>query len=45
MEQAPAIGATLELDAKLHHKSDLGEFWLASDALFTRTPVGRGQLA
>jgi hypothetical protein len=27
------IGATFELDAKLHHKSDLGEFWLASDGI------------
>jgi hypothetical protein len=26
-------GATFELDAKLHHKSDLGEFWLASDTI------------
>jgi hypothetical protein len=27
------IGATFDLDAKLHHKSDLGEFWLASDGI------------
>jgi hypothetical protein len=26
-------GAMFELDDKLHHKSDLGEFWLASDAI------------
>lgn len=26
-------GAPFELDAKLHHQSDLGEFWLASDAI------------
>ena len=26
-------GALFELDANLHHKSDLGEFWLASDAI------------
>ena len=26
-------GVTFELDAKLHHKSDLGEFWLASDSI------------
>ena len=33
MEQALANGATFELDARLHHKSDLGEFWLASDSI------------
>lgn len=26
-------GALFELDAKLHHASDLGEFWLSSDAI------------
>jgi hypothetical protein len=26
-------GAAFDLDAKLHHKSDLGEFWLSSDAI------------
>jgi hypothetical protein len=26
-------GAHFDLDAKLHHKSDLGEFWLASDGI------------
>lgn len=26
-------GAAFELDDKLHHKSDLGEFWLSSDAI------------
>jgi hypothetical protein len=26
-------GAMFTLDAKLHHKSDLGEFWLSSDAI------------
>jgi hypothetical protein len=26
-------GAPFELDANLHHKSDLGEFWLSSDAI------------
>lgn len=26
-------GETFELDAKLHHNSDLGEFWLASDSI------------
>lgn len=26
-------GAPFDLDAKLHHKSDLGEFWLASDSI------------
>jgi hypothetical protein len=26
-------GAPFDLDAKLHHRSDLGEFWLSSDAI------------
>ena len=26
-------GAVFDLDAKLHHKSALGEFWLASDSV------------
>lgn len=26
-------GAVFDLDSKLHHKSDLGEFWLSSDGL------------
>src|SRR5690242_21212763 len=26
-------GAPFDLDAKLHHESELGEFWLASDAI------------
>jgi hypothetical protein len=26
-------GAKFTLDTKLHHKSDLGEFWLSSDAI------------
>lgn len=26
-------GAPFDLDAKLHHKSELGEFWLASDGI------------
>ncbi len=26
-------GVVFELDDKLHHESDLGEFWLASDAI------------
>lgn len=35
-------GETFELDAKLHHNSDLGEFWLASDSVVhTYTGWGR----
>ena len=26
-------GATFDLDAQLHHKSDVGDFWLSSDAI------------
>lgn len=26
-------GAMFDLDARLHHKSDLGEFWLSSDSI------------
>lgn len=26
-------GAAFDLDARLHHKSDLGEFWLSSDSI------------
>ncbi|MCE0488130.1 hypothetical protein LVO85_14945 [Ornithinimicrobium sp. EGI L100131] len=26
-------GAAFDLDARLHHKSELGEFWLSSDAI------------
>ena len=26
-------GAAFDLDVRLHHKSDLGEFWLSSDSI------------